>query len=73
MTKRLELLFIDEGGKNVTISVDDPKEPINALQLTEAMDEILLHNAFVSAQGYLVQKRGARVVDRKVETVDIEI
>ncbi|MCD8509948.1 MAG: DUF2922 domain-containing protein [Bacillus sp. (in: Bacteria)] len=73
MTKRLELLFINEGGKNVTISVDDPKEPVNAQEVTEAMDAILLHNAFVSPQGYLVQKRGARVVERNVETVDIEI
>lgn len=73
MTKRLELLFLNEGGKNVTISVDDPKEPVDALAVSEAMDAILLHNAFVSPQGNLVQKRGARVVERKVDTVNIEI
>lgn len=73
MTKRLELLFINESGKNVIISVDDPKEPIDAVQVSEVMDAILLHNVFISAQGYLAQKRGARVVERKVDPVNIEI
>ncbi|MCD8511022.1 MAG: DUF2922 domain-containing protein [Bacillus sp. (in: Bacteria)] len=73
MAKRLEMLFLNEGGKNVTISVDDPMEPVNAQAVSDAMDTILLQNVFVSAQGYLVQKRGARVVERKVEAVDIEI
>lgn len=73
MAKRLEMLFLNESGKNVTITVDDPIEPVDAQAVSEAMDTILLENVFISSQGYLVQKRGARVVERKVAPVEIEI
>lgn len=71
MTKRLELLFTTEAGTSATIAVESPKEPVDAQAVSEAMDEILASNVFFSAQGNYVAKRGARLVERNVETIEI--
>ncbi|MFA9559929.1 DUF2922 domain-containing protein [Evansella sp. AB-rgal1] len=73
MTKRLELLFTNEGGKNVTISLDDPQEPVSAEAVSETMDLIIANNVFTSYHGALVQKRGARVVDRQVQQIEVAL
>lgn len=71
MTKRLELLFTNQGGTNVTISVDDPVEPVDGQAVSQVMDTILASDVFTSYYGNLVLKRGARIVERKVEEVEI--
>lgn len=71
MTKRLELLFTTEAGTSATISVDSPKEPVDAQAVSAAMDEILASNVFFSAQGNFTAKRGARLVERNVESIEI--
>ena len=71
MTKRLELLFTNQGGTNVTITVDEPNEPVSGQAVSQVMDTILASDVFESAYGKLVLKRGARIVERKVEEVEI--
>ncbi|MFA9559515.1 DUF2922 domain-containing protein [Evansella sp. AB-rgal1] len=73
MNKRLELLFTNEGGKNVTISLDAPKEPVSVEAVSEVMNLIIANNVFTSHNGALVQKRGARVVDRSVQQIEIAL
>ncbi|SDN60835.1 DUF2922 domain-containing protein [Alkalicoccus daliensis] len=73
MTKRLELLFTTEAGTSATIAVDSPKEPVDAAAVTQAMDEILAADVFFGASGNFVEKRGARLVERNVDTIDIGI
>jgi uncharacterized protein YggL (DUF469 family) len=70
--KRLELLFKNMDDKNVTISLDDPIEPVNPTTVSQVMDEIIAQNVFTSTGGDLVSKHGARVVERNVTEIEIE-
>ncbi|MDG5789216.1 DUF2922 domain-containing protein [Evansella sp. AB-P1] len=71
MTKRLELLFTNESGRSVTLSLDDPIEPVDNLLVSAVMDEIIDHNVFTTFDGALVQKRGARIVERTVQDIEL--
>ncbi len=72
MSKRLELLFRNEAGGSVTIGIDDPIEPVVVADVIAAMDVIIANNVLTSPNGDIVEKRGARVVDRTVEIINIE-
>ncbi|MGO4889432.1 DUF2922 domain-containing protein [Anaerobacillus sp. MEB173] len=71
MTKRLELVFVNQAGANVTIALDDPIEPVNPGSVSAAMDQVILQNAFTSSGGELVSKKAARIVERNVADVEI--
>lgn len=70
--KKLELRFVNELGRTVTYSLEEPIEPIDSTLVREAMDEIIAQNAFTSTGGDLVAKHSARIVENKVEEIDIE-
>ncbi|GAE95155.1 hypothetical protein JCM21714_4367 [Gracilibacillus boraciitolerans JCM 21714] len=69
--KKIELKFENEEGKLVTISLDNPVEPVDEVAVNSAMDTIIAQNAFTSSGGDLVVKKSARIVERNV--MDIEI
>ena len=69
--KTLELRFENEEGKNVTISLDSPIEPVDPAAINAAMDEIIAQNAFDSSGGELVAKKDARVVARNVTIIEL--
>lgn len=71
MSKRLELIFTNVEGKNVTVALDDPVEPVDAVSVSAAMDQVLTENAFTSSGGDLVAKKSARVVERNVQDIQI--
>lgn len=71
MSKRLELIFENEMGGNVTLSLDNPVYPANPVVISSAMDSIVAQNAFISAGGEIVAKKAARIVDRTVEEIQI--
>ncbi|WP_078595233.1 DUF2922 domain-containing protein [Evansella clarkii] len=72
MAKKLELLFLNQGGKSVTLSIDEPAEPVNEQAVEAAMDEIISNNVFTSREGAFVKKRGARLVERTVQNFEFE-
>ncbi|WP_226578195.1 DUF2922 domain-containing protein [Halobacillus litoralis] len=69
--KKLELKFLNEEGKVVTITLDDPVEPADPALINTAMDEIIAQAPFYSAGGELVQKKEARIVERNVFEVTL--
>ncbi|MBM6619144.1 DUF2922 domain-containing protein [Bacillus suaedaesalsae] len=71
MAKALQLQFLNEEEKTVTISIDNPIEPVSPTAIDAAMDTILSANVFISAGGDLVAKKGARVVERNVNEVTL--
>lgn len=71
MEKTLELQFENEYGKVVTISLNNPVEPIDPALVSESMDIIIAENAFTSSGGNLVKKRAARIVTRTVEEIKL--
>ncbi|PLR69448.1 DUF2922 domain-containing protein [Bacillus sp. UMB0893] len=71
MSKILELQFLNAEGKQVKINIDSPKEPLAESEISSAMDMILSSNAFTSAGGDFISKKGARVVERNVTDLTI--
>lgn len=71
--KRLELQFKNEEDKTVTLSLDNPIEPVNPEAVNAAMDNILQQDVFTSSGGNLVSKHAARVVERTVTEVEIQV
>ncbi|WP_221563788.1 DUF2922 domain-containing protein [Alkalihalobacillus sp. TS-13] len=71
MAKQIELLFENEEGKTVRLSLDEPVEPVDTIALESAMDQILAENAFVSSGGDLIAKKGARIVERNVTDIPL--
>ena len=71
MAKTLEMLFTNEDGKSTSVSIENPIEPVDPQTVAAAMDTIIATNIFTSSGGDLVAKRGARVVERNVEDVEL--
>lgn len=71
--KRLELLFENEDGKTVTYALDSPVDPADEVAVNAAMDEIISQNVFHSSGGNVIAKKGARIVERTVTDIDIEM
>ncbi|GAA0604729.1 DUF2922 domain-containing protein [Virgibacillus siamensis] len=69
--KKLELKFLNELGKTVTYSLDKPIEPVDPAAVKAAMDEIINQNAFSTSGGEIVSIKGARVVERNVEDIEL--
>ncbi|QXE01099.1 Protein of unknown function [Terribacillus aidingensis] len=67
--KKLDLQFLNEMGRTVTISLEQPVEPADEALINEAMDTILAQNVITSSGGLLVSKKGARIVDRTVQEI----
>ncbi|MCP1493458.1 hypothetical protein J2Y73_003489 [Peribacillus frigoritolerans] len=71
MAKVLELIFVTEEGKSATISVDNPKEPVEVNTVKFAMEKIIAGNVFVTSSGDFVDLKAARLVERNVEEVEL--
>jgi aromatic ring-opening dioxygenase catalytic subunit (LigB family) len=69
MAKVLELKFTNQEGKIVTISLNDPVEPVDGVAVASAMDQIIAQNVFFSSGGDFVAKQSARVVERNVTDI----
>jgi len=63
VTQTLRMSFLNQGGNNVTISLDNPKEALTAAEVQAAMDLIIARNIFTSSGGDLISKAYARVID----------
>ncbi|WP_173916643.1 DUF2922 domain-containing protein [Halobacillus sp. Marseille-Q1614] len=69
--KKLELKFLNEEGKIVTVSLDNPIEPPAEADIIAAMDSIIAQNCLYSSGGDLVEKKEARIVERNVTNIEI--
>ncbi len=58
---QLELVFKNELGKDVTVTVLDPKDGITAAQATSAANIIIAKNIFSSTGGDLIELTTARI------------
>ncbi|GGK28859.1 hypothetical protein GCM10010965_22120 [Caldalkalibacillus thermarum] len=71
MSKTLELIFENMEGRAVRLTLESPVEPADPVFISQVMDEIIAKNVFDSSGGDLVRKRGARIVDRYVEEIEL--
>ncbi len=71
MAKTLELIFETSAGKDVVLSVEEPRETLTALELATGMQTIITQNIFEVEGSPFAIAKGARVVERNV--VDYEV
>lgn len=64
---RLEMIFQNQEGRRVTLSVQDPKEDLTPEEVQGAMELVVDKNVFDSTGGSLVRLQSARLVTRGVE------
>lgn len=69
--KKLELKFYNTEGKTVTYSLEKPVEPVDPAEIKSAMEEIINQNAFTSSGGDIATIKGARVVERNVQEIEL--
>lgn len=71
LAKTLELQFVTDTGETTSISIDSPKEPVDAATVKQAMEQIVASDAFYSAKGQLVSPKGVRVIERNVTPYEL--
>lgn len=71
MSKTLVMNFLNEGGKKVSIRVNNVKEGVTEAETKAAMDAIVAKNIFASSGGDLKTKDSAQLIDKT--TSDFEV
>jgi hypothetical protein len=65
----LRLIFKNALGRNVTISVKDPEDQLDAEDVEAAMDLIIERDIFQTSGGSITTKVRAEVVGRQVDVI----
>ncbi len=68
---KLEMNFLDEGGRKFTLSVDDPRIDLTDEEVRTVMDEIVSSNIFFTQAGDLVAPDSARIITTTIEELSI--
>lgn len=71
MAQVLELQFLTEHDKAITISVQNPKQDLTDAQVLTAMQTIIDQNVFAKEGSTVSIIKGARIVDRVVTDFDV--
>lgn len=71
MAKTLELIFETSAGKDVVLSVEEPREDLTALELAAGMQTIITQNIFEVEGSAFVIAKGARVIERNVVAYEV--
>ncbi|KXG43934.1 DUF2922 domain-containing protein [Tepidibacillus infernus] len=67
--KTLELIFQTAEGKNATISIPDPVEPLDPAIVNQVMAQIVTKNIFQFTSGEIVAAVSARTIERTVTDI----
>lgn len=62
-SQTLRMVFRNQAGRNVTISLDNPRDDLTAAEIEAAMDLVIARNIFTSSGGDLVSKQDIRIID----------
>lgn len=69
--KKLVMIFRNSAGKNVTISIDDPKDDLTEEQIKTAMELIVEKNVFKKNDYALVEAVEAQIVTTQTTGDDL--
>ena len=71
ITKKLLMTFKTDEDKNVSISIEDPKDNLTESEILEAMNLIIAKDVFTPNGEALVEKVGAKVVETETQEYDL--
>ena len=61
LTRTLEMVFQNQVGKSVTVSVKEPKDGLTLMEVNAVMDLIIARNIFATTGGDLVSSVEAQI------------
>lgn len=67
----LTMIFITEGGKTTTLSINKIKQDITQAEVLSLMDLILSKNIFLTDSGILVGKGSAKLTKREITKYEV--
>ena len=68
MVKTLEMVFRNESGKSVTMSLLEPKDALTLTEVNTVMQNIISKNIFSTTSGDLVQ-----VIEARIRSTDMAV
>lgn len=68
-TQILELAFLNEDNKKLTISVDEPKSDLKEIEVTEAMNSIIANDIFTLSGSNIIKIENARIVTKTIRDI----
>ena len=71
MAKVLQMIFKNQGNRNFTISIDEPREDLTGAEVKTVMDTIISKNIFETGSGELVEAAEARIVDTQITELEL--
>ena len=71
MAKTLELIFTTTAGKDVTLTVDEPRDNVTDAELLAGMQAIIAQNVFEVEGSSLGTVKGARIVERNIVEYEV--
>lgn len=71
--KTLEMFFENEEGRTVKYTLDKPLEDLDPEAVNAAMDEVIEQEAFHSSGGNIIAKKSARIVEKVIEDIELDI
>ncbi|MTT32361.1 DUF2922 family protein [Terrilactibacillus sp. BCM23-1] len=67
--KTLQLQFENTTGGTVSLTLDNPVEPVNPAAIQAAQAAIISQNVFTSTGGDYVKVKGAKIIERNVTDI----
>lgn len=71
MAKTLELIFTTIAGKDVTLTVDEPRDTVTDAELLAGMQAIIAQDVFEVEGSPLGTVKGARIVERNIVEYEV--
>lgn len=71
MTRNLNMVFLNQSGKNTSINIADINDTVTPEQIRNLMQLIISKNIFESTGGDLVSAISADIITRSVEEISV--
>ncbi|GGE69307.1 DUF2922 domain-containing protein [Priestia taiwanensis] len=71
MAQVLEMKFLNEDNKTVTLTIEHPIVPVDEKKVDKVMETIVAANIFQSTGGMIVASKSARIVERTVTDIPL--
>ena len=70
-TSTLVMVFKNRAGKNVSISIDDPRDDLTEAEIKSAMELIIVKDVFKKKNFSLTQAVGAKIINTETDEYDL--
>ena len=70
-TSTLVMVFKNRAGKNVSISIDDPRDDLTESEIKSAMELMIAKDVFKKKNFSLTQAVGAKIINTETDEYDL--